>query len=83
VLHFAATVCNDDVTTTTTSTTTNNHNNNLPERVINVKGTTMIWDVPDRTILANRPDIVLRDKIEKTCLLIDIDISDESNLNTK
>jgi len=38
-----------------------------------------MWDVPtvtDRTILANRPDIVLPDKVERTCLLIDIVIVD-------
>ena len=81
VLLVAATVYNDDV-----ANNNNNNNNNSPERVINVKGTTMTWDVPvitDRTILANRHDIVLRDKIEKTCLLIDIDTSDDSNLNTQ
>ena len=37
------------------------------ERIINVNGTTtrIMWDVPattDRTILANRPDILLHDK---------------------
>jgi len=50
-----------------------------------VNGTT-VWDVPvitDRTILANRPDIVLHDKKEKTFLLIDTAIADDSYLNTK
>jgi len=45
-----------------------------------------MWYVPvitDRTILANPPDIVLHDKKEKICLLIDITIPDDSNLNTK
>jgi len=58
----------------------------MPERVINYNGTTTVWDVAvitDRTILANRPDVVLHDKTEKTCLLIDVAISDDSNLNTK
>jgi hypothetical protein len=62
------------------------NNNNIPERVINVNGTAFVWDVPvitDRTILENRLDIVLRDKIEKTCLLNDIHTPDDSNLNTK
>jgi len=58
----------------------------IPDRVINVNGTTGIWDVPvitDRTVPANRPDAVLRDKTEKTCLLIDIALPDDSNVNTK
>jgi len=45
-----------------------------------------MWDIPvitDWTILANRSDIVLQDKKEKTCLLIDITIADDSNANTK
>jgi len=36
-----------------------------------------MWIVPviiDQTILANCPDIVVHDKKEKTCLLIDITI---------
>jgi hypothetical protein len=36
-----------------------------PERDINAKGTTIMGELPvftDRTVLANRPDIVLRDK---------------------
>ena len=51
-----------------------------PERVINVSGTIIMWDVAavtDRTILANRPDIVLHDKEENTCLLVDIAIPDD------
>ena len=45
-----------------------------------------MWDVPvitDQTILTNQPNIVLHDKKEKTCLLIDIAIPDDSNVNTK
>jgi hypothetical protein len=58
----------------------------IPERVINVIGTTFMWDVPgitDRTVLANRPDTVLHDRKEKTRLLIDIATPDDSNVNTK
>jgi hypothetical protein len=56
------------------------------DRVINVNGTTGIWDVPvitDRTVPANRPYRVPQDKTEKTCLLIDITLPADSNLNTK
>jgi len=38
----------------------------IPERVINVNSTTIMWDVPvttDRTILANRPVTVLREDL--------------------
>jgi len=58
----------------------------IPERVITVNGTTIVWDVlvvTDRTILANRPGKLLYDKREKTCLLIEIVIPDDSNGNNK
>jgi hypothetical protein len=56
------------------------------KRVLNVNGTTIMWDLPvvtDQTILANLPDIVLHEKGEKACLLTDIAIPDDSNINTK
>jgi hypothetical protein len=58
----------------------------IPDRVINVNGTTGMWDVQvitDRTVPANRPDTVLHDKTEKTCLLIDIALPDDSTLTQK
>jgi len=58
----------------------------VPERILNVTGTTIIWDVPaitDRKIQANRPDTILHDKKRKTCLLIDIALLVDSNVNTK
>jgi hypothetical protein len=60
----------------------------IPERVINVNGTTTTWEVPvitDRRIPANRPDTVglLHDKKGKTCLLIDIALPEDSKVNTK
>jgi predicted alpha/beta superfamily hydrolase len=45
-----------------------------------------LWDVlviADQAILANRPDLVLHDKKEKTCLLIDIAILDDLHAHTK
>lgn len=57
-----------------------------PEKVINVNVNIIMWDVPiviHRTILANRPDIVLHDKKEKTCLLIDIVVPDDTNFMLK
>jgi hypothetical protein len=56
------------------------------EGIININGTTIMCDVPvitDRTILANWPDIILHDKKEKTCLLIDITILDDAKVKTK
>ena len=47
--------------------------------------TTIMWDIPvitDRKILANQIDVVLHDKKEKTHILIDIAIPEDSN-NTK
>ena len=58
----------------------------IPERVINANGTTIVWNVSvitGRTILANQPDIVWSDKKEKTYLLINTAIPDDSNVNTK
>ena len=50
----------------------------ISERVIDVNGTIIVWDVPvitDRTILVSRPDAALHDtEKDKTCLLIDIAI---------
>jgi hypothetical protein len=58
----------------------------MTERVLNVNGTTIIWDVPVFTYqitLANRPVVVLQDEKDKTCLLIDIAITNDSQVNTK
>jgi hypothetical protein len=65
---------------------TDKYYKHIPERVANVKGTTIIWDIlviTGQTVLANRPDIVLHDKKQKTCILITTAIPDESNFNTK
>jgi len=64
---------------------TEKYHKHIPARVVNVNGTTIMWDVmiiTGQTVLVNRPDI-LCDKKEKTCLLITIAIPDESNFNTK
>jgi hypothetical protein len=54
---------------------TEKYNKHIPERVITDNGNTIMWEVPvitDRTIPADRPDILLHDKQEKSCLIIDI-----------
>ena len=65
---------------------TDKHYEHMPERVICINSTIIVWDVSviiDRTVLAHWPDIVLHDKKEKTWLLISVAISDDSNINTK
>ena len=48
--------------------------------------TTFIWDMPvhtDREIKADRPDIVVKCKDEKSCLLIDVSIPSDKNTSVK
>jgi hypothetical protein len=62
------------------------YSKHISERIININSTTSMWDILviiGQTVLADWPDIVLRDKKEKTCLLIAIAIPDESNFNIK
>jgi hypothetical protein len=56
------------------------------ERVLNVNGATITWDVlfiTDSTIVPNRPDIALHDKIDKICVLNEIAMPNDSSVNTK
>jgi len=65
---------------------TDSYCEHIPERVINVNGTTIMWGIPvitDGTILAKWLEVVLHDKEENTCLLIDIAIPSDSDINTK
>ena len=46
---------------------------------------TILWDFPDRTdrtIQANRPDIIIKHKQNKTCQLIDMSMPSDSNIST-
>lgn len=57
-----------------------------PDKVTQHNNVILLWDVPiitDRTILANRPDIVLHDKQKNECLLIDISVPDDANIILK
>ena len=54
----------------------------VPKNVTENDSVTILWDMPihtDRTIAANRPDIVLRSEKDKTCLLIDMTIPLDTN----
>lgn len=57
-----------------------------PQKVTNVQDTVIMWDMAiytDRTMAANRPDIVVHNRRKKTCLLIDVAIPDDANILTK
>jgi hypothetical protein len=65
---------------------TNRYYEHISERIININGTTIMWDasvITDWIILENQPATVLCDKKVKTCLLIDITIPHDSNVITK
>ena len=47
---------------------------------------TIIWDMPvntDRTITANRPDIIVKDSVNSTCKLIDMTVPSDRNIALK
>ena len=47
---------------------------------------TILWDMPiqtDKEIKVNRPDIVVKDKKERTCMLIDMSIPTERKTSLK
>ena len=57
-----------------------------PKAVTKNDSITFQWDMPihtDRTMAANRPDIVLKNKKDKTCLLIDMTIPLDTNTSVK
>ena len=57
-----------------------------PKTVNENHSVTILWDTPihtDKTIAANRPDIVLKNKENKTCLVIDITIPLDTNTSVK
>ena len=57
-----------------------------PKTITEKDSVTILWDMPihtDRTIAVNRPDIVLKNKKDKTCLLIDMAIPLDTNTSVK
>ena len=57
-----------------------------PKTITEKDSVTILWDMPihtDKTIAANRPDIVLKNKKDKTCLLIDMTIPLDTNTSVK
>lgn len=58
---------------------------NVPETVINIEDTTLMWDMGiqlDQRIPVNRPDSVVHFKNEKQWQLIDLAIPDNNNSTT-
>ena len=59
-----------------------------PETVIHNKddNLTIMWDMPvntDRTITANRPNIIVKDSVNSTCKLIDMTVPSDRNIALK
>ena len=47
---------------------------------------TITWDIPvntDRSITANRPDIIVKDSVNSTCKLIDMTVPSDRNIALK
>ena len=57
-----------------------------PLPVVEIDNITILWDFPvntDRTIQANRPDIIIKDKKKKECILIDMSVPTDKNISVK
>ena len=57
-----------------------------PNTVVEGKDVVALWDMPihtDKEITANRPDIVIRDKLENKCFFIDMSVQSERNMGYK
>jgi hypothetical protein len=75
-------VANTVKKTNNTTTSNNNNNNNhqqrtstptIPRSVTEYADITLLWN-KDRDVLANRPDITVKNKDDRICLLIDVGI---------
>ena len=57
-----------------------------PQAVTENSEVCILWDFTvhtDRTVLANRPDIIYKDKKNKNCLLIDMSVPSDRNISAK
>ena len=57
-----------------------------PKTVTENNEAIILWDIPiqtDREINANRPDIIVKDKKQRTCQLIEISVPTERNTSIK
>ena len=54
-----------------------------PQTVIENNNTTVLWDMAvntDKEIKANRPDIIIKNRQQKTCLMIDLTVPFEKKI---
>ena len=57
-----------------------------PEKMTENETATILRDMPlntDKEIKANRPDIIIKDKKEKKCIMIDMSTPSEKNVSIK
>ena len=57
-----------------------------PETVTGNEKVTILWDIQvhtHKTVKANKPDIIIRDRARKKCMLIDMAIPSDRNLSVK
>jgi hypothetical protein len=58
----------------------------MPKPVTEHEDITVLWNQgiqTDREVLANRPNIIVKNKKDKTCLLIDVEIPSDKNIIQK
>jgi hypothetical protein len=66
--------------------TTENWYSHTPKPVCQHENITVLWnqgEQTDREVLANRPDIIIKNKKDKICLLLDVAISSDRNVIQK
>ena len=59
---------------------------NKPPKIVENKNATVLWNFDihtDRTIQANRSDIVVKNHNDKTCFLIDMSVPSDTNVSLK
>ena len=66
----------------------NNNNKHVPNSAVANQGgkVTVLWNQQvqtDRTILNNKPDIIIRNNERRTCILIDVTIPGDRNVIKK
>ena len=57
-----------------------------PQTVTSKDHITLLWDMPiqtDRTLSANKPDIVIKDTKTQKCTLIDVAVPSDGNIAIK